>query len=246
MLFRSVIVLQESLNSRFVDFDDLLEKNVRPPTSGYGYQEEAFLALMSPGGQAYGIDPNATVQQHTPQIPEELLKRIDMIYGGFDDALALSNVLQGKGEAGVRGRGHAQELARISSARIKEKALSTEDSLEKAATLQLRLQEVYDDTALDEEANSGGKSKFTLAQMTPSMTVKVDAHSNSPLFADDTRELANEMFDKEIIDGKAYIDLVKPQNPEVLKLRYDELKRERQEREMMMASMKQGAPATPH
>ena len=231
-----VIKLQQSLNKEFADFDNLLEKNVRPPTSGYGYQEEQLLALMSVGGYSASTDPNASVQQHIPEIPEQLLRRIDMIYDGFADALALHNVLQGKGEPGVRGRGHAQELARISSARIKEKALSVEDSLEKAATLQLRIMADYDDTLLPDD----NKTTFVLAQLTKDCTVKVDAHSNSPLFADDTREQANELFDKEIIDGKSYIDMTKPPSPEVLKQRYEELQKKKQQEEMMAAAQHGG------
>jgi hypothetical protein len=232
-----VISLQMSQVKLVNDFDNLLEKQVRPPVSGYGYTDEQMLALQSIGGIATANDPNAAAQLHPPEIPDEVFKRFDMIDEGFADALALHNILQGKGEPGVRGRGHAQELARISSSRIKEKALSVEDSLEKTATLQLRLMQVYDETKLHDEE---GKA-FVLAQFPFESTVKVDAHSNSPLFTDDTKDLAFQLLEAEVIDGETLVDMVKPQNAELVKLKYKALKKEKEAAMLAQATGSEGA-----
>ena len=62
------------------------------------------------------------------------------------EASGVGNVLQGKGEAGVRSAGHASQLARLGSSRAKKRALIIEDSLEKLATLYLKIIKAYSDT----------------------------------------------------------------------------------------------------
>jgi hypothetical protein len=49
---------------------------------------------------------------------------------------------------------------------------------------------IYDDTQyVDEDGN-----KFIAAQFTSDFNVKVDAHSNSPIFMEDQRDLAFNLF----------------------------------------------------
>jgi hypothetical protein len=49
----------------------------------------------------------------------------------FEEASGIVNVLQGKGETGVRSSGHASQLARLGSSRARKRALVVEDALEK-------------------------------------------------------------------------------------------------------------------
>lgn len=208
--------LQDMYSKRTGELDDLLAKQVDPPRHAIGFTEEQILALSFVGGKANTQDPMSKVELLTPQIPPQLLNSIEMIEGAFAEALALHNILQGKGEPGVRGRGHAQELARLSSARIKRKALNIEDSLEKVGTLMLKILKLNDDTRLPDEATG---SVFLLDNFTSNCTVKVDAHSNSPLFAEDLKNLAGELLEAGIIDGESFIDLVKPPMADLLKMK---------------------------
>ena len=130
----------------------------------------------------------------------------------FADASGISNVLSGKGESGVRSQGHASQLARLGSSRIKKRALIIEDSLEKVATLYLKLMQVYDDTHF---VDTNGK-KFIAEQFTKDFTVKVDAHSNSPIFTEDLKQLAFNLFKTGSIDKESLLDLVEPPMKQLL------------------------------
>ena len=208
--------LQDLFTKRMGEFDDLLAKQVNPPRHAIGFTEEQILALSFVGGKANTQDPTSMVKMMPPEIPPQLLNSIEMIEDGFAESLALHNILQGKGEPGVRGRGHAQELARLSSARIKRKALCIEDSLEKVGTLMLKILKLNDATVLPDESTN---AVFVLDNFNADCTVKVDAHSNSPLFAEDLKNLAGELLEAQIIDGESFIDLVKPPMADLLKMK---------------------------
>lgn len=231
-----VSLLQDLLTKRNEEFDNLLEKQVKPPGFGRGYTDEQMLALTVIGGIANSSDPTADYKQLIPEIPQHLLTAFEMVNDGFADSLALHNILQGKGEPGVRGRGHAQELARISSARIKRKAMTVEDSLEKVGSLMLKLMAQNDDTVLYTDSGE----KFVLAQFPKECAVRVDAHSNSPIFAEDNENRANTMLEAKIIDGESYIDLTKPPMAEVLKKRYKDLQKKKEAEILLQAQQKQG------
>jgi hypothetical protein len=150
----------------------------------------------------------------------------------FAEASGISSVLSGRGEQGVRSAGHASQLARLGSSRAKKRALIVEDSLEKVATLYLKLMQAYDNTHFqDEEGN-----KFIAEQFTKDYVVKVDAHSNSPIFTEDQRQLAFELFKAKAIDRQSLLDLLDVPMKELLKLRLTKMEAaEAQQREQQQA-----------
>ena len=109
-----------------------------------------------------------------------------------------------------------------------------EDSLEKVATLYLKLMQSYDNTHFfDEEGN-----KFIAEQFTKDFVVKVDAHSNSPIFTEDMRQLAFNMFKAQAIDRESLIDLLEPPMKQLLK---DKLKK-REQQQAQQPQQPQGKP----
>jgi hypothetical protein len=103
----------------------------------------------------------------------------------------------------------------LGSSRAKKRALVIEDALEKMATLYLRLMQAYDDTHYtDTDGN-----KFIAEQFTKDYVVKVDAHSNSPIFMEDLRALAFNLFKSGAIDKESLIDLLDPPMKQLLKER---------------------------
>ena len=126
--------------------------------------------------------------------------------------------MQGKGESGVRSSGHASQLARLGSSRAKKRALIIEDSLEKVATLYLKLMQAYDKTHFKDEDGH----PFIPEQFTKDYVVKVDAHSNSPIFTEDLRQLAFNLFKAKAIDTESLLDLLEPPMKQLLK---DKLKK---------------------
>jgi len=210
-----LIMLQELRNSRMTEILDILSKQVSPPTvySGIsGIVDEKYMALNRAGTFIASDMPGGKVDRLSPDMPANLFEVIHEVDEMFAEASGISNVLSGKGESGVRSQGHASQLARLGSARIKKRALVIEDSLEKVATLYLKLMQVYDDTHFQD---TNGK-KFIAEQFTKDFTVKVDAHSNSPIFTEDLKQLAFNLFKTGSIDKESLIDLVEPPMKQLL------------------------------
>ena len=222
-----LIFLQQLRNHRMTEILDLLSKQVNPPkvfTGFMGITDEKAFAFNRAGGQVSSDMPGAKVDALAPAMPKELFEVIHEVDAMFSEASGISSVLSGRGETGVRSAGHASQLARLGSSRAKKRALIVEDSLEKVATLYLKLMQAYDNTHfLDEEGN-----KFIAEQFTRDFVVKVDAHSNSPIFTEDLRQLAFNLYKAKAIDQESLLDLLEPPMKQLLK---DKLKKRQKEAE---------------
>ena len=211
-----LIFLQELRTKRVGEISMLLAKQVNPPKafSGFmGITDEKAYALNSPSSFILSDTPGGKVEELAPKMPDDLFKEINEIDAMFAEASGISSVLQGKGETGVRSAGHASQLARLGSSRAKKRALIIEDSLEKLATLYLKLMQAYSDTHYTDENGM----TFIPEQFTTDFVVKVDAHSNSPIFMEDSRELAFKLYEAKVIDKKRLIYLVDPPMKQLLK-----------------------------
>jgi len=229
-----LVFLQQLRNNRMTEILDLLSKQVSPPTALVGFTgilDEKNFALNRAGGLLSTDMPNAKVDRLAPEMPSSLFEVIHEVDQMFAEASGITSILGGRGESGVRSAGHASQLARLGSSRAKKRALVVEDSLEKVATLYLKLMQAYDNTHfLDEEGN-----KFIAEQFTKDFVVKVDAHSNSPIFTEDLRQLAFNLYKAKAIDQESLLDLLEPPMKQLLK---DKLKK----RQQQQAAQPQEAP----
>ena len=229
-----LIYLQQLRNRRMTEILDLLSKQVSPPTALIGFTgilDEKNFALNRAGGLLSTDMPNAKVEKLAPTMPPDLFTEMREIDAMFEEASGVGNVLQGKGEAGVRSAGHASQLARLGSSRVKKRALIIEDSLEKLATLYLKCMQLYDDTHFKDTHGV----PFIAEQFTKEFTVKVDGHSNSPIFTEDTRTLAFNLLKAGAIDKKSLLDLIEPP-----------MKEELLERLKQMEAKQAAQPQQPH
>ena len=216
-----LIFLQQLRNNRMTEILDLLSKQVNPPTALTGFTgilDEKNFALNRAGGLLASDMPNAKAERLAPDMPSSLFEVIHEVDAMFSEASGISSVLQGKGESGVRSSGHASQLARLGSSRAKKRALIVEDSLEKVATLYLKLMQTYDKTHFKDDEGH----QFIAEQFTKDYVVKVDAHSNSPIFTEDLRQLAFNLFKAKAIDTESLLDLLEPPMKQLLK---DKLKK---------------------
>jgi hypothetical protein len=197
-----------------------------------GIMDEKFLALNRAGSHIASDMPGARVDNLAPEMPPDLFQVIHEIDNMFSEVSGISNVLSGKGESGVRSQGHASQLARLGSSRAKKRALIVEDSLEKVATLYLKLMKNYDNTYFND---TDGKP-FIAEQFTDDFVVKVDAHSNSPIFTEDLKQLAFNLYKAQAIDKESLLDLLEPPMKQLLK---DRLK-QKEEKEKMNPQPQQG------
>ena len=72
--------------------------------------------------------------------------------------------------------------------------------------------QLYDDTHFKDTHGV----PFIAEQFTKEFTVKVDGHSNSPIFTEDTRTLAFNLLKAGVIDKKSLLDLIEPPMKEEL------------------------------
>ena len=238
-----LIYLQQLRNKRMSEILDLLSKQVSPPTALIGFTgilDEKNFALNRAGGLLATDMPNAKVEKLAPQIPPDLFREIGEIDLMFEEASGIVSVLQGRGESGVRSSGHASQLARLGSSRAKKRAIVIEDALEKLATLYLKLMQKYDDTAYTDVLGN----KFIPDQFTDDFVVKVDAHSNSPIFMEDLRNLAFSLFNAQVIDKESLIDLLEPPMKQQLKDRLKTMEQKQAQQQVLQDMMQppQGKP----
>lgn len=232
-----LLFLQQMRNKRMTEILDLLSKQVAPPTALIGFTgilDEKNFALNRAGGLLATDMPNAKVDKLAPQIPPDLFKEIGEIDSMFEEASGIVSVLQGRGESGVRSSGHASQLARLGSSRAKKRALVIEDSLEKLATLYLKLMQTYDATHFKDVNNI----PFIAEQFTKDFVVKVDAHSNSPIFMEDLRSLAFNLFKAQVIDKESLLDLLEPPMKQQLKDRLRKLEKQQQVQQVAQSQQK--------
>jgi hypothetical protein len=238
--------LQKWRNERISQMRRLLAKQVDPPKSysGFGIPDEKLWALNEPGGYFNNSDQmGKAVQEFPPAMPPDLFREINMIDEMFAEQSGLQNLLQGKGESGVRSGRQTSELARLGSARIKKRSLTIEDSLEKMATLYLKFLQVYDDKKY---VDTNGM-KFSAKQFTDSYVVKVDGHSNSPLFVEDHKSMAEELLKAKAIDRARFVDMLDPPGKESILIELKEIEKkeaeaakQHHEQEMAMQAHKHG------
>jgi len=236
-----LIFLQQLRNKRMAEILDLLSKQVSPPTALIGFtgiMDEKNFALNRAGGLLATDMPSAKVEKLAPQIPPDLFREIGEIDLMFEEASGIVSVLQGRGEQGVRSSGHASQLARLGSSRAKKRALIIEDSLEKLATLYLKCMQSYNNTHF-KDING---VPFIAEQFTSDFVVKVDAHSNSPIFTEDQRTLAFNLFKAGVIDKESLLDMLDPPMKQLLKDRLKKMEEKQQQQQQPQAPQAQQKP----
>lgn len=219
---QKLILLQQMRNKRVTEILNLLSLQVNPPSAMFGItgiQDEKKFSLDRPGSMFSSDMPNGKIERLAPDLPENLFREIQEIDAMFEEASGISNVLSGRGETGVRSQGHASQLARLGSSRIKKRALIIEDALQKVATQYMKLLQAHDTTHYTDDLGN----KFIVDQFTGDYTVKVDAHSNSPIFMEDQRALAFNLLKAGAIDKESLLDLLDPPMKQLLKKRLKKL-----------------------
>lgn len=216
-----LIQLQDEREHRMFQIHKLIDRQVDPPKgmSGvWGEVGEKDFAYRSLNALVSTTDATAKIQEFKPVVPPDAWADVHEIDGMFDEVIGLSNVLKGKGEAGVRSKGQTDRLAQLGSSRAKKRALVIEDALERIGGQYLRLDQRHNKEVL--MTVSDNPEKFIAAQFTPHYTVKVDAHSSSPVFIEDQKNGAYAMFDRGIVDGEAVLEAEQPQDMQALRAKY--------------------------
>lgn len=247
-LCERLVGLQSMRNTRWDQVQHMMEMQARPSSFGagqFGTVDELQDALDTPNGLAIG-EHGATLEKQTPTIPDDLFAEITYLDSQFDETDGSTPIMAGKGEQGVRSEGHASQLLRVGASRAKRRALIVEDSLEELATLYLQILKKYSDAKYRAEPAGDEKEGmiFVANQFTDDFMVKVDAHSNSPLFMQDLTQMAFELFKSKAIDRAELIEMLPVPMKDLLKLKLKtkiepaEARAQQEEREAEAAGQK--------
>jgi len=201
--------LQDMVNTRIDEILRILAKQAKPPKvfSGFdGILDEKANAMDDPGGFVFSAMSGARVEPLTPTVTSDMYQFLEQIDQMFAEVSGMGSILMGEGAKGVRSASQAAQLAKMGGSRAKKRAMLVEDALEKIATLVTRVFMQHDDSLL--LATDG--SQFAPAQFTKDFVMRVDAHSNSPLFVDDNRALAFNLFKAAVISPSRFVEMVNP------------------------------------
>ena len=207
--------LQEWINVRIPEIKSILAKLSDPPTGAFGITDAKAEALRFAGGFFASSEPASMsrVEKYYPTGSAELFRELQAIEQMFNEVSGIKEIMKGGGEPGVRAMGHADMLAKLGSTRAKKKAAILEDAAEKYATLILKCIRDYDPTYFQTENGT----KFIAKQITVNAEVRVDAHSSSPIFIQEHKDTAMQLFERGVYDKEDLADAFRIQNAEAVK-----------------------------
>jgi hypothetical protein len=207
-------LLQMSLNDRVNGINKMLRLQEDPPRmfSGSTIQQKAYSLGKKPGGMLSESNPNFKMQTLAPEIPAGLWESLHEIVDMFRAMGGFTPTMSGLGDQGVRSNSQAESLIAVGSPEIKDRALLVEESIEELGGLGLDILKAkdptkyigytmpndqsligdiaaHDDNVIDLPAKGMKPIPFILRQLPEEMTVRVDSHSSSPAFAQETQRL---------------------------------------------------------
>jgi hypothetical protein len=213
----SLIPLQEWSNERLDQIHDILARQAYPPRVGSGFlgmTDEKMDAFGGADTWTYDQLPQASIKELAPQMPPDIFADYNSIGALFIEASGLTETMQGQGTKDVRSKGHAKQLLTTGSGRIKKTATKLEGPLVRMGDLALKLNQRNNDEPIKPDPKDDGKpgDSFLYANLSSDYSLSIAGHSHSPLFAEDSRELATLLKKANAIDNEAFIRMLNPPN----------------------------------
>ena len=198
----------------------------------FGLQIDKILGFVGEGGidderyaqfRAAGyvnLPPGADIKDLTPKMPPEGIPMLKFVMDTINTIGAFPEIMQGKGEPGVRAGVHANTLLKTGSPTLRDRALLIERQAAGCADLTLQIMEAKDpsnywtkfDTMEDTE-----KTRFKLTDLPEDWRVTVDSHSSSPIFADEASQLIFAAAKLGYVTGEYVLDNMPFPNKETAK-----------------------------
>jgi hypothetical protein len=235
--------------------DNLLDLQLDPPIAIIGLSnvdnERAKLLRMPGGTFTMSNIPNADIRRFSPETPPDTAGMHQLIDQKFDRQGGLPLGASGTpGEANMRSAGQMTAGAALSSPRTNRRAMRVEDSLEEISTDTLRLRRRTSKdplrVPLNEPDPTTGKPyrSFLLSQVPGEVRVRVSAHSASPLFRNEMRELAVILKREGAIGLESFIELIAPPMEDILRPKARQIEKSGGEiKKQALASRQQEAQA---
>lgn len=146
------------------------------------------------------------VEDLTPKFPSELLPIIKYIQEQINTLGSFPEIMQGKGEAGVRAGAHAETLMKTASPTLRDRSLLIERQCAVCADLTQTMMEAKEDRKFWTDPEKKEDTSFALMDLPEDWRVTVDSHSSSPIFADEATQLLFQLRKVGDVDGEFIID----------------------------------------
>lgn len=232
----NVGLLQKSINQRVNGINGLLRLQEDPPrifSGGGPPNQQAYNKLKKPGG--YMVEPQGggfKAQSLAPELPTGLWDSLHELEGMYEKMAGLTPTLSGRGEHGVRAAGHSDRLTSNAAPRFKDRALIIERQVEAIGGLALDLLKAKipdsmtawimpadksvetaippEDTMEQPPAPGMLPLEFTFHDLSDHCAVRVDSHSGSPVFMQETRALLFDLFKVGLMKGEELVSHLHP------------------------------------
>jgi len=166
--------------------------------------DEAYAQFRLAGFLNTGMGGKA--EDLTPKFPSELLPIIKYVQEQINTLGSFPDIMQGKGEAGVRAGAHAETLMKTASPTLRDRALLVESQCAACADLTMTMMEAKEDRKYWTDPKDMEGTGFMLTDLPMDWRVTVDSHSSSPIFQDESTQLLFALRKAGDIDGEFIID----------------------------------------
>ncbi len=180
--------------------------------------DEAYAQFRMSGYMNLGMGGGA--EDMTPKIPEVLLPAVKFMIESINTLGSFPDIMQGKGESGVRAGTHANTLLKTASPTLRDRALSVERQCAGCADLTAALMEAKESRKFwtkGDKLEDAEQSSFLLTDLPSDWRITVDSHSSSPIFADESQQLIFALRKTGDVDGEYAIDNLPLPNKEAAK-----------------------------
>jgi hypothetical protein len=199
--------------------------------SGYdGLADEKYDEYRQNG--YFNMPAGASATDITPKLPEQSLPLLKAFMGVFNLIGGMPDILQGKGEQGVRAGSHAETLVKTGSPRMRQSSLIAERQCAAAGETTLSMMQAKDARTYWTKAEGiqeVEQTQFHLTDLPESRRVSIDSHSSSPIFADDLKQEVAFGLKAGYVTKHAAIDLSNLPNKELLHAELREQEKKAQE-----------------
>jgi hypothetical protein len=162
---------------------------------------------MGQGGKAEDL---------TPKMPPDAIQMLKFIIEMINMLGSFPEILQGKGESGVRAGVHADTLLKTASPTLRDRSLLVERQCAVCADLTLTMMEAKEDRKYWIDPKKM-EDNFMITDLPEDWRVTVDSHSGSPIFSEDSKQLIFALRKTGDVDGEFAIDNLPIPNKEAAK-----------------------------
>lgn len=196
---------------------------------------------QSRGAGFFNMPAGATVNDITPAYVD-VLPMIKFMIESINMQSGFPEIMQGRGEPGVRAGVHADTLLKTGSPTLRDRSLLIERQCATAADVTFALMQAKDGRRYWTDGSSiksAEETSFGLGDIPDDRRVSIDSHSTSPIFADDHKQLMAEGAKLGIVTPHYMIDNLPFPNKEIL---HSELREKEQKDAAMLEDLKKNFP----